>query len=94
MQDFGTLRKPLLGELAMSQKRRRREEENKMPFIVATYVYACSPRAAHALRLDQCMNTVKNCDYLNTWTVLDLNLFVKIPDKLDVKNFHITLPID
>ena len=24
-----------------------------MPFIVATYVYACSPRAAHALRSDQ-----------------------------------------
>ena len=28
-------------------------EEKKMPFIVATYVYACSPRAAHALRSDQ-----------------------------------------
>ena len=24
-----------------------------MPFIVANYVYACSPRAAHALRSDQ-----------------------------------------
>ena len=33
--------------------RKRREEEKKMPFIVATYVYACSPRAAHALRSDQ-----------------------------------------
>ena len=29
-----------------------------MPFIVATYVYACSPRAAHALRSDQCLQQV------------------------------------
>ena len=49
MQNFGTLRQPLLGELAMSLKK----EEKKMPFIVATYVYACSLRAAHALRSDQ-----------------------------------------
>ena len=28
-------------------------EEKKMPFIGATYVSACSPRAAQALRLDQ-----------------------------------------
>ena len=51
MQDFRTLRQPLLGELAMSRKRERGEiEREKMPFTVATYVYACSPRAAHALR--------------------------------------------
>ena len=56
MQNFVTLRQPLLGELAMSRK--RREEEKKMPFIVATYVYACSPRAAHALRSDQCLQQV------------------------------------
>jgi hypothetical protein len=36
-----TLRQPLLGELAMSRKRREREEK-KMPFIVATYIYASS----------------------------------------------------
>ena len=40
MQDFGTLRQPLLGELAMSRK--KEEEEKKMPFIMATYVSACS----------------------------------------------------
>ena len=39
MQNFKTLRQPLLGELAMSRKR---EREKKMPFIVATYVYASS----------------------------------------------------
>ena len=32
---------------------RERKREKKMPFIVATYVSACSPRAAHALRSDQ-----------------------------------------
>ena len=54
MQDFGTLRQPLLGELAMSRKRERGEvEREKMQFTVATYVYACSPRAAHTLRSDQ-----------------------------------------
>ena len=43
MQKFETLRQPLLGELAMSRKKERRErEEKKMPFIVATYVYASS----------------------------------------------------
>ena len=55
MQKFEFLRLPLLGELAMSRKKReeREKEREKMPFIVATYVYACSPRAAHALRSDQ-----------------------------------------
>jgi hypothetical protein len=40
MQNFKTLRKSLLGELAMSRKkeRRKKKEEKKMPFIVATYV--------------------------------------------------------
>ena len=41
MQKFETLREPLLGELAMSRKKEERERE-KMPFIVATYVYASS----------------------------------------------------
>ena len=39
MQKFEFLRQPLLGELAMSRKK---EEREKMPFIVATYVYASS----------------------------------------------------
>ena len=44
MQKFEFLRQPLLGELAMSQKREeeRKKKEKKMPFIVATYVYASS----------------------------------------------------
>ena len=37
MQKFEFLRQPLLGELAMSWR-----EEKKMPYIVATYVYARS----------------------------------------------------
>ena len=41
MQKFEFLRQPLLGELAMSRKKKKREEK-KMPFIVATYVYASS----------------------------------------------------
>ena len=43
MQKFETLRQPLLGELAMSwREEARRKKEKKMPFIVATYVYASS----------------------------------------------------
>jgi hypothetical protein len=42
MQRFEILRQALLGELAMSQKKEEREREKKMPFIVATYVYASS----------------------------------------------------
>ena len=53
MQKFEFLRQLLLGELAMSPEEREKEEREKMPFIVATYVYACSPKAAHALRSDQ-----------------------------------------
>jgi hypothetical protein len=40
MQNFKTLRQSLLGELAMSPEREKREK--KMPFIVATYIYASS----------------------------------------------------
>ena len=42
MQNFEFLRQPLLGELAMSRKKEREKEREKMPFIVATYVYASS----------------------------------------------------
>ena len=42
MQNFKTLRQPLMGELAMSRKKEEREKEKKIPFIVATYVYASS----------------------------------------------------
>jgi hypothetical protein len=45
MQKFETLRQPHLWELAMSRKKERKKERGKrekMPFIVATYVYASS----------------------------------------------------
>jgi hypothetical protein len=45
MQNCKTLRQPLLGELAVSRKREERKKERekeKMPFIVATYIYASS----------------------------------------------------
>ena len=43
MQNFKTLRQPIIGELAMSPEEREREREReKMPFIVAPYVYASS----------------------------------------------------
>jgi hypothetical protein len=44
MQNCKTLRQPLLGELAMSRKKRerRKKEREKMLFLVATYVYAAS----------------------------------------------------
>ena len=43
MQKFEFLRQPLLGELAMSRKKKeRKREEKKMPSIVAIYVSACS----------------------------------------------------
>ena len=40
MQEFEFLRQPLLGELAMSPEEERERGGEKMPFIVATYVYA------------------------------------------------------
>ena len=52
MQKFEFLQQPLLGELAMRRKKER-EKEKQMPFIMATYASACSPRAAHELRSDQ-----------------------------------------
>ena len=39
--------------MSPERKKEREKEKKKMPFIVATYVYACSPRAAHTLRSDQ-----------------------------------------
>jgi hypothetical protein len=42
MQNYKTLRQYLLGELAMSRKKEERKKEKKIPFIVATYVYASS----------------------------------------------------
>ena len=50
MQKFEFLRQPLLGELAMSRKKKKKKEK-KMPFIVATYVYASSQgKRTHSAR--------------------------------------------
>jgi hypothetical protein len=54
MQNCKTLRQPLLEELAMSWRERKREEEKKMPFIVATYVYASSQgQRTHSTRTNK-----------------------------------------
>ena len=51
MQKFEFLRQPLMGELAMRWKKKEREKEKKMPFIVATYVYAsCQGQRTHSAR--------------------------------------------
>jgi hypothetical protein len=42
MQNCKILRQPLLGERARKERERERKKEKKMPFIVATYVYASS----------------------------------------------------
>ena len=51
MQKFEFLRQPLLGELAMSQKREERREKNS--FYSGQLRLCQQPRAAHALRSDQ-----------------------------------------
>ena len=58
MQEFGFLRQPLLGELAMSPERggeRRREERGgEKNAIYSGHLRLCQqPSAAHALRSDQ-----------------------------------------
>ena len=53
MQKFEFLRQPLLGELAMSRKKEERRRENNA--IYSGHLRLCQqPRAAHALRSDQC----------------------------------------
>jgi hypothetical protein len=55
MQNYKTLRQSLLGELAMSRKRK---EEKKMPFIVATYVYASSQgQRTHSARTKRALKS-------------------------------------
>ena len=57
MQDFRTLRQPLLGELAMSWRERekeRKKERKRKNAIYSGHLRLCQqPRAAHALRSDQ-----------------------------------------
>jgi hypothetical protein len=60
MQNFKTLRQPLLGELAMS----RRERERRKNAIYSGHLRLCQqPRAAHALRSDQ-QNMAQNTGYM------------------------------
>jgi hypothetical protein len=60
MQNFGTLRQPLLGELAMSLKK----EEKKMPFIVATYVSASSQgQRMHSAQTNFVNKLFELCDF-------------------------------
>ena len=57
MQEFEFLRQPLLGELAMSRKKERRE---KNAIIVATYVYASSQgQRTHSARTNTFMPAAK-----------------------------------
>ena len=57
MQKFEFLRQPLLGELAMSPERKK-EREKKMPFVVATYVYASSQgQRTHSARTNKQTNS-------------------------------------
>ena len=54
MQNFKTLRQPLLGELAMSRKRERKRERKRKNAIYSGHLRLCQqPRPAHALRSDQ-----------------------------------------
>ena len=54
MQNFKTLRQPLLGELAMSWRERGERERGEKNAIYSGHLRLCQqPRAAHALRSDQ-----------------------------------------
>ena len=55
MQKFETLRQPLLGELAMSRKKKERERERgEKNAIYSGHLRLCQqPRAAQALHSDQ-----------------------------------------
>jgi hypothetical protein len=64
MQNFKTLRQPLLGELAMSWRKRR--EEKKIPFIVATYVYASSQgQRTHSARTKMKKKCITHNEFMN-----------------------------
>ena len=76
MQKFEFLRQPLLGELAMSWKKKKREK--KIPFVVATYVYASRQgQRTHSARTNiyylHLMKIVSSCAWNKTWvpSVLD-----------------------
>ena len=67
MQNFKTLRQPLMGELAMSRKKRERKREREKTAIYSGHLRLCQqPRAAHALRSDQ----------YNNWSALIFLYFI------------------
>ena len=101
MKNYKILGQSLLGELAMSRKKERGERERereKMPFIVATYVYASSQgQRTHSARTHFCIKTVCILMMINTvtsWfqpsqqrppaTQALLYSLLEIPDKLPV----------
>ena len=54
MQNFKTLRQPLMGELAMSRKKKERDREREKNAIYSGHLRLCQqPRSAHALCSDQ-----------------------------------------
>ena len=68
MQKFEFLRQPLLGELAMSRKKReeREKERKRKNAINSGHLRLCQqPRAAHALRSDQLYT---GCSIVQAWT--------------------------
>ena len=59
MQNCKTLRQPLLGELAMSRK--KKEERGEKNALYSGHLCLCQqPRAAHALRSDQNLQNDSN----------------------------------
>ena len=73
MQNFKTLRQPLMGELAMSRKKEEREKNA----IYSGHLRLCQqPRAAHALRSDQCFTN--NCVQLMHLLKAHINTFLNL----------------
>jgi hypothetical protein len=71
MQNCKTLRQHLLAKLAMSgRKKERGKKEKKMPFIVATYVYASSQgQRTHSARTNnKCLKYIKTASHFPVYT--------------------------
>ena len=75
MQNFKTLRQPLMGELAMSRKKREREKKRKNAIYSGHLRARLQPRAAHALRSDQykyliSQTILEYINYIITWALI------------------------
>ena len=74
MQKFKFLRQPLLGELAISQKREEREKNA----IYSGHLRLCQqPRAAHALRSDQLVTQSTLRLFQQIFCVYSVSMFAK-----------------